>query len=110
MRSTEQFDQSSSTKKVIPPRERFQGYQRSGMMLFNNIMSQDTNAHNNNQNFMGQTFNQVIPDSSAKIFKSSFLNTPVPKNLNMSKIASLDRTVRFSEKTKERFLSNSSGP
>jgi hypothetical protein len=38
----------SSRKKIVPPQETFQGYQRSGMLLFNNIANLDTNAFQNN--------------------------------------------------------------
>ena len=41
-----------SLKKIVPPQETFQGYQRSGMLLFNNINNYDSNAYQNNQDFV----------------------------------------------------------
>ena len=49
-------DCNSATVKIVPPQGHFQGYQRSGMMLFNNINSYDSNAFNNNQTVASQTF------------------------------------------------------
>ena len=49
-------DCGSATVKIVPPQGHFQGYQRSGMMLFNNINSYDSNAFNNNQTVASQTF------------------------------------------------------
>ena len=59
----------------MPARETYQGYQRSGALLFNNINSQDTNAFQNNQTYFTQTMGQVPPDSSFKTlqrFQNSF--------------------------------------
>jgi hypothetical protein len=34
-------DYESTFQKIIPHRDTFQGYKRSGMMLFNNVVSND---------------------------------------------------------------------
>lgn len=62
--SAESFKQS--LKKIVPPQDTYQGYQRSGMLLFNNINNYDANAFQNNQTFKNQTMNQVVADRSMK--------------------------------------------
>ena len=42
------LDLTQSKIKFVPSQESYQGYQRSGALLFNNINSHDTNASNNN--------------------------------------------------------------
>lgn len=60
--TTDEF--RNSMRKIVPPQEAYQGYQRSGMLLFNNINNQDTNAFQNNQTFRNQTMNQIVPERS----------------------------------------------
>ena len=59
-------DLTAATNKIVPPQAHFQGYQRSGMLLFNNINSYDSNAFNNNQTIGSQTFDQILKDNSIK--------------------------------------------
>jgi len=99
----------SISQKVVPPVRHFQGYQRSGALLFNNINSHDTNAFNNNQTVLTQTFNQMLSDNSItkipkykierdntiariKGFNDTLMHAPnLPTLGNM-----MDKTVRFS--------------
>ena len=60
-------DLGSATRRIVPPQGHFPGYQRSGMLLFNNINSYDANATNNNQTLGSQTFDQILQDSSIKV-------------------------------------------
>jgi len=46
----------SAPRPVVPPQAHYKGYQRSGMLLFNNIASYDSHAYNNNQRLGSQTF------------------------------------------------------
>jgi len=60
-------DLSAASKPIVPPQAHFPGYQRSGMLLFNNINSYDSNAFNNNQTLGSQTFDQILKDNSIKM-------------------------------------------